>query len=46
MSQLGVGRNRDCGTDVNTEDLCACLRLLERRLTGIRARVQGVMTEM
>ena len=46
MSQFGVGRNRDCGADVNTEDLCACLRLLERRLTGIRARVQGVMTEM
>ncbi len=46
MSQLGVGRNRDCGTEVNTEDLCACLRLLEGRMTGIRARVQEVMAEM
>ncbi len=46
MSQLGVGRNRDCGTEVDTEALCACLRLLEGRMTGIRARVQEVMAEM
>lgn len=43
MSQLGVGRNRNCGTEVDTEDLCACLRLLEGRLSGIRARVYDAL---
>lgn len=43
MSQLGVGRKRNCGTEVDTEDLCACLRLLEGRLTDIRARVYDAL---